>query len=264
MKKIIFIIIILLFGIFLYGHYIEVNNFKAHEYEIKAEVPNSFKELKIIQVSDILYESKKENLDKIVDKINDLDADIIFFTGDLFKKEQTYTEDDYTYLAKSLSNMKSNYYKYAIIGDNDKNNLEKYKSIINEASFKLLDNESTLFFYKDKLPINIVGMQSDGNLDELLTKDTDYDVALVLTHEPDTINNINDARVKAVFAGHSLGGIINIPFYGGIIKKTGAKTYVDNYYIINNTELFISNGIGNESFNFRFLNTPSINIYRFN
>lgn len=264
MKKIILIIIILLLGIFLYGHYIEINNFKTHEYTIKAEVPTSFKELKIIQISDILYESKKENLDNIVDKINELDADIIFFTGDLFKKNQNYTEDDYTYLKKSLNNMKANYYKYAIIGDNDKNNLEKYKSIINEANFKLLDNESTLFFYKDMTPINIIGIQNNVNLDELLTKDVSYDVALVLTHEPDTVTKINDARVKAVFAGHSLGGTINIPFYGGLIKKTGAKTYVNNYYVINNLELFISNGIGNEGFNFRLLNTPSINIYRFN
>ena len=49
MKKIIFIIIIIFVSIFLYGKYIEVNNFKIKEYTISSEfIPESFKELKII------------------------------------------------------------------------------------------------------------------------------------------------------------------------------------------------------------------------
>ncbi len=264
MKKVLFIIIILLFAIFLYGHYIEVNNFKINEYEIKLDVPDSFKELKIIQLSDIHYESKKENLEKISDKINDLEADIIFFTGDLFKSGEKYTEDDYTYLKNFLTNIKANFYKYAVIGDNDEDYLDKYKDMLYSADFKLLDNESTLFFYKDNMPINIIGVNDNFNLQELITKDVEYNNAILLTHKPDTIQKINSEKVKVAFSGHSLGGVINMPFYGGLIKKDGAKVYVDKYYSVNNMDLYISNGIGNEDFNFRLFNTPSINVYRFN
>ena len=44
----------------------------------------------------------------------------------------------------------------------------------------------------------------------------------------------------------------------------GSNTYTDDYYKVNNTELFVNNGIGYKLFLFRFLNTPSINVYRFN
>jgi len=48
-----------------------------------------------------------------------------------------------------------------------------------------------------------------------------------------------------------------------VFKKDGANKYVNDYYRLNNTEIFISNGIGYEDYDFRLLNTPSINVYRF-
>ena len=71
-------------------------------------------------------------------------------------------------------------------------------------------------------------------------------------------------EIDTVLSGHSLGGIIKIPFYGGLIKMDGAKKYINGYYKNNKTALFISNGLGYYKFNFRLFNTPSINVYSFN
>ena len=46
------------------------------------------------------------------------------------------------------------------------------------------------------------------------------------------------------------------------IKKDGSKKYYDEKYYINNTNIFISNGLGNPKYDIRLLNTPSINFYR--
>ena len=55
MKKILFIIIILLTLLFLYGRYIEPNNIIIKEYTINTEkIPESFKELKIVHFSDFV------------------------------------------------------------------------------------------------------------------------------------------------------------------------------------------------------------------
>ena len=72
MKKIFLFLIIIIVCIFLYGHYIEVNNFKVHEYTIEnKDIPESFKDLKIVHFSDVLYEpSYSKSFEKLIDNIN--------------------------------------------------------------------------------------------------------------------------------------------------------------------------------------------------
>ena len=265
MKKIFFIIIILLVLIFLYGRYIEIDNFKIKEYTINNEsIPDTFKDLKIVQFSDILYKQDTKKLKKIKEEINNLSADILIFTGDLFDSDYSYNEEDYNNLKDFLNNLNANYYKYTVYGENDEKYLDKFKDIMYDANFKLLDNDSTLFFYKDVTPIKIIGYTNNNtDINSLLESDIEYNYALVITHKPDNIETLSNYNINTVLAGHSLGGIINIPYYGGIIKMEGSKTYVNDYYRVNNTDLYISNGIGYKKFEYRLLNTPSINVYRF-
>ena len=41
-----------------------------------------------------------------------------------------------------------------------------------------------------------------------------------------------------------------------------SKEYYDPYYKINDTDMYISGGIGNSKVNLRLFNTPSFNLYR--
>ena len=85
-------------------------------------------------------------------------------------------------------------------------------------------------------------------------------ITITLIHKPDEIKNLDNTNL--VFAGHSLGGQIKLPFIGGLKKIDGASTYLDSYYQVNNKQLYISNGIGTQDISFRFYNTPSITLYR--
>ena len=120
-----------------------------------------------------------------------------------------------------------------------------------------------LLFYKDIKPINIIGLTDTKNIEELLISDVEYDYNLVITHKPDNFAILSNYDIDTVLSGHSLGGMINLPYFGGIIKKEGAKTYINDYYTLNNTEIYISNGLGFEDKPFRLLNIPSISVYRF-
>ena len=72
----------------------------------------------------------------------------------------------------------------------------------------------------------------------------------------------NNVNYNLILAGHSLGGRIKIPFIGGIINDKGANQYNKDYYKLKNSDLYISSGIGSNIYPYRFLNSPSINLYR--
>ena len=88
---------------------------------------------------------------------------------------------------------------------------------------------------------------------------------IVLTHEPDISDKIVDNYdIDLILAGHSHNGQIRLPIIGAIYKPPGAKKYYDEHYKIDNTNLYISSGIGVSTINYRFLNKPSINFYLIN
>lgn len=267
MKKFLIILLILIVSIFLYGRFLEPNLLKVQEYEItNSNIPSAFDNFKIVQFSDLLYRetTTKDEIKRIVKKINECNPDIIIFTGDLINKNYKLSDDDKENLIKELTNLNPTLYKYAVIGDNDKENLDLYKSILDAANFKLLNNAQEYLFYKDINPIKLIGLTDLSNIDALNTNEENITpvYTIAITHYPDNIDAIKENNYDLILTGHSLGGIISIPFYGATIKKENAKIYSDNYYQFNNTNAYINNGIGTEDFTFRLFNVPSISLYR--
>ena len=58
-------------------------------------------------------------------------------------------------------------------------------------------------------------------------------------------------------------GQVRLPFLGATYKPEGARKYYDEKYIIDDAELYINGGVGTNFIKYRFLNKPSINLYRF-
>ncbi len=267
MKKIIFIIIIILVCIFLYGKFISINTFKVNEYEIDGKnVPTTIRDLTIIHFSDTLISGNDDvdKLSEIVEKINSYSPDIVFFTGDLIDDEYKINSENKNKLINYLKEIETSLYKYAVIGDNDEKELDSYKTILDNSNFILLDNKTVPLFYKDNTPITITGISNLEDISLAYQTDdsinSDYNITLV--HKPDNVDKLM-AYGDLFLSGHSLGGYINAPFIGPIIKKDNAKIYSDGYYNIDDKEIIVSNGLGTENFSFRLFNTPSINVYTF-
>ena len=264
MKKIIIYLIALLIGILLYAHFIETKNFKITEQSIQANISESFNGFKIVQFSDLLIASTKtiDDLEEIVNEINNLKPDIIVFTGDLIKKDYDIKDNEIEKIKELLKNLNCTLYKYATIGDNDQ---ENYKEIMTDSDFIILDNESNYIFYQDITPIKITGITDVSDLEKALSISDDLDASynIVITHQPDNIEILATYDIDLVLAGHSLLGQIRLPFIGGIIKKDGATKYIDNYYKVNDTIMYVSSGLGiDNNYYFRLFNKPEINLYR--
>lgn len=269
-KKVILVIILLLISIFIYSQTIGVSIIDTKEYKVESSLlPDSFHGMKIIHFSDLHYGTSinKKQLDRIVNKINKLKPDIIFFTGDLVDKNIVITDTIKSEITDSLSKLNKDTYKYAIYGDEDSKDV--YKEMIESSGFTLLDNTSTLLYYKDVTPIMITGFNiKDTNPNYTIITDYIEDLdpttlyKIVLIHEPDTIDNILNYNPDLVLAGHSLGGKIKIPLIKPLFLPENSKKYYKDSYIINNTNFYISNGLGTTGIKSRLNNHPSINFYR--
>ena len=65
-----------------------------------------------------------------------------------------------------------------------------------------------------------------------------------------------------ILGGHSLGGSVRLPFYGGLFIDENSYKYYDSEYKKGITNIFISSGLGTNKVGYRFLNKPSFNFYR--
>ena len=227
--------IILLSFVLIDGFFINPNGFKIIEKKIYVDnLPESFEDFKILQISDLLISNKKDisRLKNIKTKTNERKPDIIVFTGDLINSKNDLTDNDIIDIIEILKSLECNLYKYSVIGDNDQKNIDLFNKIMNNSGFKILDNESTYLFYKDINPIKITGI----NTIDVKTVETNEELTpifnLVLMHYPDYADNLSFDNAIAL-SGHSLKGKIRIPFYGGIIKKDGVKKYIDDYATLN-------------------------------
>lgn len=259
-----FILVIAL--LFLYSKYIEPYNLTIKEYKIENKyLPNSFDGIKIVHFSDVHLESTVDikYLDKIVNLINKQNPNIVVFTGDMLDKRRTLNDSKIESVKKSLSKIKSNLGNYAVSGNHDIKQLDTYKKIM-DTNFTILDNEEKLIYYKENTPISIIGLSDSSETKinyDVLEKENDY-YRFVLCHEPDEYKKISNYSFNVMFSGHSHGGQVRLPFIGKIYTPIGAKTYYDDYYKLDNKEIFISNGIGTTRIDIRFNSAPSINLYR--
>ena len=266
------IILIIVLGL-LYSRFIATKGLKIKEYKVvNNKITDAYHGLKIVHLTDIHYGSVvyEKQLNNIVEKVNELNPDIVVMTGDLLDERLQYDKD---VIIKCLSRIEAKLGKYAISGNHDIP-LDDYNYIVKESEFTSLDNKYELIYSKSNEPIIISGIgygeedigikteQFDKYISELKTDDIKPIYSILLVHEPDTVDSLNLDNYDLILAGHSHNGQVRLPFIGAIYTPEGAKKYYDEYYKINNTDLYISSGLGTSWYRFRLFNKPSFNFYR--
>ncbi|MBR2785225.1 MAG: metallophosphoesterase [Clostridia bacterium] len=272
--KAILIITILIGGFFTYNSYVATVKIKVREYRVvNSKIPESFNGIKIIQFSDLHYGStmNEENLKDIKKLINDRKPDLIVFTGDLIDSNYKISEKQKELLSKRLKELNATLGKYAILGDEDS---EEIITIYNQSDFTILKNEYELIYNEKNDPIILIGLDSliEGrrSIDQAYSyfKQETYNsniYTITIMHEPDSaIDLLGTYQTDLALAGHSHNGNIRIPIANiPLEKKEGAKKYNQDYYQIGSTDLYVSSGLGtNNKTGIRFFCRPSINFYR--
>lgn len=269
------VIILIISGLLLYSRFIATSGLNVKEYKVvNDKIIDEYHGLKIVHLSDIHFGSTitENDLDHLVNKVNELNPDIVVITGDIIDERISY---DKNILINYLKQIQSKLGKFAISGNHDLP-LDDFNSIVEESGFTNLDNTYKLIYANSSKPIIISGISSNySDSSNIGTKTAEFDsyianltddikpiYSILLIHEPDFIDSLNIDNYDLILAGHSHGGQVKLPLIKKLYTPYGAKKYYDEYYKINQTDLYISSGLGTSKLKFRLFNRPSINFYR--
>lgn len=253
---------------FLYGALFNVYNYKVRKVHLKLmKLPNAFNGLKVVQISDIHAGSlsDKKAVEKAVTKINALEPDLVFFTGDLVNNIAVEAEE----FVDIFSKVHAKHGVYSILGNHDygdymywKNpedkirNLEHLKELHAKMHWKLLLNEHVLI-EKDKEQIVVAGVENwsaskrfpqYGKLQQALDGIHETFTVLLLSHDPSHWKEQvleHSAKVDVTFSGHTHGMQFGIEIFG--LKWSPVKYFYKQWaglYSEAGQYLYVNRGFG--------------------
>ncbi|MDR2205897.1 MAG: metallophosphoesterase [Flavobacteriaceae bacterium] len=190
-----------------------------------AGLPKSFKGYKILQISDLHSGSffHPEKLEKAVKLINDQNADLVLFTGDMVNG----VAEEFLPFVPLFSTIKSKDGKFSVLGNHDYahytnySDEEKHKSLLRlidfetQAGFEMLRNENRAI-EKNGEKIYILGVENwgeppfpqYGDLDKALEGVPENSVKILMSHDPthfDKIVKHHPKNVQLTLSGHTHG-----------------------------------------------------------
>ena len=143
---------------------------------------------------------------------------------------------------------------------------------MNQSNFTILDNQYNLVYSSDNNPILLVGLSSlvkkERNIENAYkyfkeeTHNSDIYTISIMSETDDIDEILAGYKTDLILAGNSLNGEIRFPLIGGVIKQEGSDIYKNPYYRVNDTDIYVSSGIGTITSGVRLFNHPSINLFR--
>lgn len=242
-----------------YSRYIAPDDYTIKKTTINnSSLPNQFENFEIGFISDINLQDSNDidRFEEIIVSLNKQHVDMVVFGGDLFSN----TPFDNEKVIKLLSNLKSAYGKFAVLGEKDLASSNEVTSILNEGGFELLHNEYRAIYFNDAV-IGLFGLEGNGDLSGLINENNQNIYKLVVVHEPDYFDTAANSKIALQLSGHTMGGYIYIPGIGGLSKKSNGRKYVHGQHIKNKSQLVISNGLAmEEGYKYRLFCPNQINI----
>lgn len=189
-------------------------------------LPENFKGYKIVQISDVHSGSffNPQKLQKAIDLINEQDADVVLFTGDMVNNYA----DEFKPFIPLFKRIKAKDGKFSILGNHDygdygawnsreekAQNIPTLKNYQAEAGFKLLRNEN-IALEKNGEKIYLLGVENwgikpfpqYGDLDKALKGVPEDAIKVLMSHDPthfDEVVKKHKTHVHLTLSGHTHG-----------------------------------------------------------
>lgn len=222
-------------------------NVQVTQQEIAMKGINS--EIRAMHLSDIhIGHFRGENfLQKIVDKTNEQNVDVVFITGDLFDGRINLTMEELVPLTQLNAPV------YFVEGNHDNySGVQTIKKYLRETGVDVLENEVTHFSELQIIGLN--HMRADNKSFNMHANDNGFTIQNVLSelnifrgkptvllhHSPDGIQYANEYGVDLYLAGHTHAGqLFPVKYIANLIFD-----YNKGLYNFKGTKIFVSQGAG--------------------
>ena len=244
--------------IILFGATEGKQHFEVKEVNIQsADIPNAFDGYRIVQIADIHAGSWGKNtqpLQRAINIINDLQPDLIVFTGDLVNNLASELDAFIPIFAQ----LKAKHGIYSVLGNHDystyikwehpheqKAELDSLKAKQAKMGWQMLNNQHVKL-YLEKDSIALIGVENSGRppfpdhaqLDEAM-KGTEDMFKILLSHDPSQWRRevLSKTDIQLMLSGHthnmqtSLFGFspasLAYPEHSGLYQENGQMLYVN-------------------------------------
>lgn len=235
-------------------------------YEVNSKkLPESFDGFKIVQLSDLHGAEFGEDGMELVDKVKELEPDIIALTGDFVTDE-----GDLAAVKKLAGRLTELCPVYFVSGNHEFGSglAIKVRNILERAGVKYLSNEYlTISRGEDGIllggvedPLAYADMLSPDELAQKMNDAAPDAFKILLGHRNYWMTEYPELPVDLIFCGHAHGGLIRIPGVGGLIG-TDRRLFPDfdaGEYNNGRYTLIVSRGLGNSVPIPRVFNRPEI------
>jgi predicted MPP superfamily phosphohydrolase len=261
--------------------YFDNNFLEVTQYTVTSnKIPTEFIGFRILHLSDLHNKNFGDNNSILIKKIASENPDIIVMTGDMVNARDT----DFKVFTNFAEQISKNYNTYYIVGNHEQSLSDNKRKILldslNEIGIRVLDNEKdTITRGTDS--INLYGLWFNlryyKDLNNEYTRDVFFGAEqiqsilgnldtnsynILLTHNPLYADTYSNWGADLTLSGHIHGGMIRIPFIGGLLspERKFFPKYDAGKYEVNEKTLIVNRGLSNGDFGIRVFNRPEISV----
>ena len=228
-------------------------------------LPEAFSGFRIVQISDLHGEEFGENSNRLVDRVRSQNPDIIALTGDIadFSTDMSVLER----LIPQLVEIAPVFY---VSGNHEwgSRTISKLEAILAQSGATYLKNKY-IPLEKNGSRIILCGVEDPNSWADIKHPDelvsdlrTEYpdDTVLLLGHRNYWVTEYPNLDASVILCGHAHGGIVRIPFVGGLLDTTHRlfPKYASGVYESGSYKMVVSRGLSDSIPVPRFLNTPEL------
>lgn len=197
-----------------------------------------------MQLSDLHLDKKVslEYIKQLVQKINDINPDLVVFTGDILQTSANKIQEH----IRVFKAIKAK--AYYVSGNHDVvYGLKSLKIFMEQANITCLDNSISTFHVSGGI-LQLVGLSDRYSfargikrpIKELFSKLDNKLATILLAHQPKDIEYIKDNKIDIQLSGHTHGGQV----YPLNILVKFFQPYFSGLYTYKKTLLYVTNGLG--------------------
>lgn len=250
-----------------YAYFIEPNRLIVNENNLR--IPNWSARLngfKVVAISDLHGGSNyitEEKLRAVVELSNRQNPDLIVLLGDYVSQKSGRNSElkmPSETIAANLKGLQAKYGVFAIIGNHDWwFDEKKMRAELENAGIKVLENEVAPVSVSDET-IYIWGIEDNWKKRRVPTdafeRIPNKQNIIAITHNPDSLLKTPNG-ISLMLAGHSHGGQVNFPFYGGY-PFVNDRRFMAGEATVDGKHVFVTTGVGTSGPPVRFRVPPEI------